>query len=124
MKIMYEIYTYIKYLEEDDDFYTFQELRKAEYDNEYKSGSVTFELSGPSDEECVVVFDTLEEVFDFITDETSLSILSIDEKNVCSTEHFKNWTAEELLKIEELAGKYEIKIKNMQKNENFYQKNN
>lgn len=132
MKIMYEIYTYVKYLEEDDDFYTFQELRKAEYDNEYKSGSVTFELSGPSDEESVVVFDTLEEVFDFITDETSLSvcfatesgIVDIDGKTVCSAERFKSWTAEELLKMEELAGKYEIEIKNMQKIEIFFRKNN
>lgn len=115
MKEMYELYKYIKYIEEKDDFNVFQELRKAEYDNEYKSGSVTFELSGPSDEECVVVFDTLEEVFDYIIDETSLSILSIDEKNVCSTERFKTWTAEELLKIEELAGKYGIELKNLQK---------
>ena len=97
-KTMYEIYTYIEHLGDgDENFKKIQELRKAEYDNEFKSGSVSFEMNGTYDEETIVAYDTLEEVLDFWGDDTS-------SLSVCfSTAGGEAvWTDEELLQIMEL----------------------
>ena len=88
-KSMYEIYTYIEYLG-DDNFKKFQELRKAEYDNDFQSGSISFEMNGTYDEESIVAFNTLEEVFAFLGDDkSSLAVRTAD------------FTEEELQRIKE-----------------------
>ena len=77
-KSMYEIYTYIEYLG-DENFKKIQELRKAEYDNDFQSGSISFEMYGSHDEEIIVAFDTLEEVFEFLGDDkSSLTVRTAD----------------------------------------------
>lgn len=92
-KMMYEIYTYIEYLG-DENFKKIQELRKAEYDNEFKSGSVSFEMNGTYDEETIVAYDTLEEVFDSFGDDISSSSVRFS-----TADGVVVWTEEELLKI-------------------------
>ena len=67
---MYEIYTYFEHFE-DGNFKKFLELRKDEYDNNFQSGSVSFEMNGTYDEESIVAFNTLEEVFEFLGDDKS-----------------------------------------------------
>ena len=76
-KPMYEIYTYVEHFE-DGNFKKFQELRKAEYDNDFQSGSISFEMNGTYDEESIVAFDTIEEVFAFLGEENSLTVRTAD----------------------------------------------
>ena len=76
-KSMYEIYTYIEYFE-DGNSKKFQNLRKDEYDNDFQSGSISFEMYGSHDEEIIVAFDTLEEVFEFLGEENSLTVRTAD----------------------------------------------
>ena len=92
-KTMYELYSYIEYFS-DDKFNTIRELRKSKYDKEFKSGALSFEMSGTYDETTIFAYDTLEEIFNMFKDETeTLSVRAEVGEGV------DDWTEEELLQI-------------------------
>lgn len=113
MKTMYELY----YHSEVNPYKNYeptsnQELRKITMPDDVETNSLTFEMYGRYDSDQAVAYDTLEEVFEHIDSDLKLHIRKPDEGITVVAingepvpEHdsmFKEWTSDELDKIEKL----------------------